>query len=306
MLKTKTRVKISVAGLMLAVSAFLFNSQWNNVSADECTDPTCDTTFQVNVKDTLSVSITAPGPGEWASGDVGEFLRNSLNLTASTNTSGGLSAYMYSKDSTNLVNAIDSSKTIQTLANSVQRSAFVDNRWGYSLDDTNAGSSSSTYSPMKDENSHITLASSVASYNKDIYFGTKANITQASGAYLGVVVFQVVTSADPVDPDDPANPSDDTPNDDVATYDNVNSRTVYTAISSTSTTTTTTTQVSPGDVTSMYPLGETTRTESNISDGSQVATGLAIAASSAAAGGMIFFILAKRREDDEEDEEELQ
>ncbi len=306
MLKTKTKVKISVAGLMLAVSAFLFNSQWNNASAGECTDPTCDTTFQVNVKDTLSVSITAPGPGEWASGDAGEFLRNSLNLTASTNTSGGLSAYMYSKDSTNLVNAIDSSKTIQTLASSVQRSAFVDNRWGYSLDDTSAGSSSSNYSPMGDKDHHITLASSVASCDEDIYFGTKADINQASGAYLGVVVFQVVTSADPgPTPPSPVNPDDDTPGSG-ATYDNNSNRTVYTTISSTSTTTTTTTQVSPGNVTSMYPLGETTRTESNISDGSQVATGLAIAASSAAAGGMVFFILAKRREDDEEDEEELQ
>lgn len=305
MLKTKTKVKISVAGLMLAVSVFLFNSQWNNVSAGECTDPTCDTTFQVNVKDTLSVSITAPGPGEWASGDAGEFLRNQLNLKASTNTSGGLSAYMYSKDSTDLVNAIDSSK-IQTLASSVQRSGFVENRWGYSLDDNSAGSSSSTYSPMKDKDHLITLASSVASYNKDIYFGTKANMAQASGAYLGVVVFQVVTSAAPSPtPPSPVNPDDDTPGGG-ATYDNNSNRTVYTTISSTSTTTTTTTQVSPGNVTSMYPLGETTRTESNISDGSQVATGLAIAASSAAAGGMVFFILAKRREDDEEDEEELQ
>ena len=159
---------------------------------------------------------------------------------------------------------------------------------------------------MKDENSPITLASAVASYNKDIYFGTKANMAQASGAYLGVVVFQVVTSAAPSPtPPSPVNPDDDTPGGG-ATYDNNSNRTVYTTISSTSTTTTTTTQVSPGDVTSMYPLGETTRTESNISDGSQVATGLAIAASSAAAGGMIFFILAKRREDDEEDEEELQ
>ena len=80
MLKTKTKVKISVAGLMLAVSAFLFNFQLGNSFAAECTTPSCDTTFQVNVKDTLSVSITAPGPGEWASGDAGEFLRNLLTL----------------------------------------------------------------------------------------------------------------------------------------------------------------------------------------------------------------------------------
>lgn len=303
MLKTKTKVKISVAGLMLAVSAFLFNFQWDNTSAAECTDPSCDTTFQVNVHESLSVTVTADTT--WSKGDAGNLLRNKVGLSVSTNSS-SFTAYMYSKGTTDLTNAIDGSTKINTLEGNTTGGGFTNNRWGYSLNDSDTPDSSATYQPMS--TSQISILTGTTSGSEQIFFGAKADSTKAAGAYLGTVVFKVVTSGAPVDPVDPAKPSDDKPNDSAATYDNVNSRTVYTTTSSTSTSSTTTTQVTSGDVRGMYQssLGETSRTDSNISDGSGVATGLAIAASTAAAGGMIFFILAKRREDDEEDEEELQ
>ena len=304
---------------MLAVSAFLFNFPWENSSAAQCTTSPCNTTFEVNVVESLSVSITTPST--WASGDADEFLRNKITLDVSTNNANGFAAYMRSKNNTNLTNAVSSSNYITTLGSSIQRSNFTANHWGYSLGtesynsisygESDAGVSGSYYYPM--QTSSIKILDSTAGNSRDVYFGAKANISQASGTYLGTVIFTVISGSvnpDDTTPDDPATPTDDTPDDSQATYDSSNDRTVYTTTSSSgsgsSATTTTTTQVTDGNNTSLYPLGETRRTESNITDGSQVATGLAVAASTAAAGGMIFFILAKRREDDEEDEEELQ
>ena len=317
MLKTKTKVKISVAGLMLAVSAFLFNFPENNALAEPCTTSPCNTTFEVNVVESLSVSITTPT--EWASGDIDEFLRNKITLAVSTNSASGFSAYMRSKTSTNLTNAVSSSIILPTLASSNSKSNFAANHWGYTLGtpsyngitygETADITSNGTYYPMSTSDIKI-LNNGVDNNTRDVYFGAKANSSQASGTYLGTVIFSVTTSTPPAPTPTPppVNPDDDTPNDGDATYDVANDRTVYTTIASSGSTTTTTTQVSSGDTTNMYqdPHVEIRRTEANVSDGSQVATGLAIAASTAAAGGMVFFILAKRREDEEEDEEELQ
>ena len=321
MLKAKTKVILSLTSLMLVISAFLPNVFFHNSFAEECTTSPCDTSFQVNVVESLTVSITTPQ--EWASGDIDTFLRNKISLTVNTNSASGFTAYMYSKDTTNLTNAVSSTSspiTLPTLGNTSTRGEFDTNHWGYSLrtnsyngrtyGETDAGASGSSYYPMTTSN--IQILDNTDGNSRDVYFGAKANMSQASGTYLGTVVFKVVTSTPPAPAPTPVpvNPDDDTPNDNTATYDNNNDRTVYTTVSSngsgSNATTTTTTQITGGDNTSMYPLGETRRTESNISEGSQVATGLAIAASTAAAGGMLFFILAKRREDDEEDEEELQ
>lgn len=324
MLKTKTKVKISLAGLMLAVSAFLFTFPQANSSAEACTTSPCNTTFQVNVKEFLSVEITNDHVTE-ATGDPGEFLRNKIDVTVNTNNSSGFVAFMHSLNNTNLTNAVSSTVTMPTLSGDTSRSSFTANRWGYNLTKTTAGAAASNadtasgnddsiYSPMSTSNIGLIVASAgTTSGDQSIYFGTKADNTQASGTYLGTVVINVISGTSEIpnsDPSDPATPSDDTPNDSAATYDSSANpaRTVYTTSSTTGGVTTTTTQVSAGDNTTLYEsaLGETRRTESNVNDGSGTATGLAIAASTAAAGGMIFFILAKRREDDEEDEEELQ
>ena len=337
------RLRIAaVLGLTLAVSAIAVNNiPKADTSAEECTTSPCNTTFEVNVQESLSVSVSTPD--EWASGDTDEFLRNKIDLDVSTNSSNGFSAYMHSKDTTDLTNANPTASeiaadtngmyTIETLSTSATRGNFTTNKWGFSLSsasydgnnygETDAGNSSSTYYPMSTNNIKIMNGTSTGS--QDVYFGTKADMTKASGSYLGTVVFAVVTSnVAPTPGDDPANPTDDTPSDSStvppttngATYDNNNNRTVYTSISrsgsGSSARTTTTTQVTDGDVTSSYaaPQGEskyvssyTTSTNMNTGSGSELATGLAIASATAATSGMLFFILAKRRDEDEEDEE---
>lgn len=315
---------------MLAVSAFMPSFLSSFSSATECTSSPCNTTFQVNVKESLSVTITNDHTSE-STGNVGDFLRNKIDVEVATNNANGFVAFMHSQSTTNLTNAIDSSAVIPTLASANTRSAFTNNRWGYNLTkttsgspaasaDTPAGNPSSTYSPMTTSNiALIQGTAGTTSGSQSIYFGTQADINKASGTYLGTVVINVITGTSVMpssDPTDPATPQDDTPNDNQATYianagSSGNGRTVYTTTSTNSTTgaTTTTTQVSDGNTTSSYaaPAGETLRTDSNISEnGSTVATGLAVAATVAAASGAFFFILAKRKEDEEEDEAELQ
>ncbi len=323
----------AVLGLTLAVSAIAVNSiPKADINAEECTTSPCNTTFEVNVQESLSVSVSTPDV--WASGDTDEFLRNKIDLDVSTNSSNGFSAYMHSKDSTDLTNAnptaseISADTTgmykIETLSTSATRGNFTTNKWGFSLSsasydghnygETDAGNSSSTYYPMSTSN--IKIMNGTSSGSQDVYFGTKADMTKASGSYLGTVVFAVVTSSvAPTPSDDPATPTDDNPSDSSATYDNNNDRTVYTSVSrsgsGSSARTTTTTQVTDGDVTSSYaaPHGESkytgsyTSTDMNTGSSSGLATGLAIASATAATSGLLFFILAKRRDEDEEDEE---
>ena len=328
MLKTKGKVHVSLAGLILATSVLTPVLQPSHTSAEACTTSPCNTTFQVNIKESLSVTIANDHVSE-STGDTGQFLRNKIDVSVSTNNANGFVAFMHSQGTTNLTNAINNSYTIPTLGSSKTRSSFDDNRWGYNLTktttgsaasgaDTPAGNPNSTYGPMATSN--ITLiqgSAGTTSGNQSIYFGTKTNISQAAGTYLGTVVINVVTGTNTMpsgDPDNPATPSDDTPSiagqtDNGPTYDSANRRTVHTITSTTSNVTTTTTQVSEGDTTSLYadPQGEIMRTDSSISNnGSAVATGLAVAATVAAASGAFFFILAKRKEDEEEDEAELQ
>ena len=311
-----------------------------SVSADNNTYPV---TFQVNVKETLSVSVTTPDT--WASGkptatsDSG-FLRNTVSLSVTSNNADGFTASMYADTSdttkTSLVNTIDDTATLPTMDGSQQRSVFKANHWGYSLDvysendenyiynnkiynETDAGNSDSYYHPLTTRSNPETILTGdgATTGSRQIYFGAKADSKQAAGTYTGSVVISVVTGEvkdgntgnEPTVPDNPATLTDDNP-DTTPTYISQigdNGVTVYTTRSSNSATTpatsTVTTQVTDGDVTSSYPLGVKENVSTSISSGSSIATGLAVTATTAAATGLIFFIIAKRREDDDEEEQ---
>ena len=307
-----------VLGVVSLSYALLFSVSFS-ASADT-------TTFQVNVRETLSVSLTTPNT--WASGtptasSASDFLRNTVSLNVTSNNATGFTASMYA-DSTSLVNTLDSTKTLPTMASSQQKSAFTANYWGYSLDasgtnvynnktynETDAGYDSSYYHPLTTSSSPQTILTGTTTGSRQIYFGAKADSTQAAGTYAGSVVISVVTgtindgsSSSPTVPDDPVTPENDNSDDNDATYvpqDGGNGVTVYTTRSSDSTTSTVTTQVTEGNVTSSYPLGVKENVSTSISNGSSLATGLAATATTAAAAGIVFFIIAKRREDDEEE-----
>lgn len=263
----------------------------NKVSAEEV----ANTTFEVNVVESLSVSLTTPS--EWSSGGIGDFLRNDVNLSVTSNNTNGFTASMYSSDNTtNLTNLTSgNAETLPTLDNSSTRQDFPASHWGYSLGsgnvDTNMnsnvygetaeGSNTSNYYPLvSDSEAPITIltSDSAATGSQDIYFGAKAGATQASGTYQGTVVISVVTGSiteeNPITPTDPALPNTDTvANDNNATYtgssstiggviggsSSGNGTTVYTTTRSNAATDTrtTTTTVSEGDVTDIYkaPLG---------------------------------------------------
>lgn len=316
-----TKTKVIVGLLSVIITTILLSSympQTNTVSA-----VTENTTFQVNVKESLSVSITTPST--WAVGDVDTFLRNKITVNVSTNNADGFVASMTTKTSDTALNHVNNKGTIPTLASNTARSAFPVNRWGYSLNDTDAGDGTSTYGALVGVNgTPIVLISNSQSHtinSKDVFFGAKANSSTASGTYSSTVVISVVTGAAPDNPPvNPTNPAEPDDTEGEAHYNpsptgGSNGTTTYTYTrtsgSGASETTTTTTQVSDGDNRSAYvgytpPQGVTNRstTTENISGGSSLATGLGVTSAVAATSGTIFFILAKRKKDDDDEEED--
>lgn len=304
-------------GIVLSVIAAIAGSilMKNSVNAATCTEPNAsceaaDTNFQINVGEFIAISLDSPE--NWATGEINTLLRNKVVLNVETNYPGGFQAYMASKDDTNLVNQTKELSYIETLSAATTAGAFPTNRWGYSLDDTDAGTDEASYRAMR--TSAISLISKAQSENttsRDVYFGAKAGMNQDSGTYANTVVFTVVSGVvDDIETpdDDPVVPRDtETTNPSVA-YDSSNDRTVYTSTSTQAGTgtgsvsgskNTTTTHISKGDTTSSYapPHGVST---SSVGEGTPLATGLAITAGIAAMTGIGFFIAAKRGDNDDE------
>ena len=316
---TKTKVIVGSVGLLIATTMLSsYAVQTNVVSAVNRT-----TTFQVNVKETLDVSITTPA--EWASGDVDTFLRNKINVSVNTNNEFGFVASMTTKTTDTSLKHSQGKGTIPTLNSNYNRNSFPANYWGYSLNDTESGDGYSVYSALVGvEDTPITIISNAQSRtinSKDVYFGAKANSGKASGTYYGTVVISVVTGAAPDDPAvTPPTPSYPGNTEEEPIYNpsptgGSNGTTTYTYTrtsgSGANGTVTTTTQVSDGDNTSAYvgytpPQGVTNRitTTEEINGSSSLATGLAIASGFAATSGTLFFILAKRKKDEDDDDEE--
>lgn len=290
-LKTNTIGMLSLS-IILALLACVFGDNSSAVKV----------TLQADITEVLSVSLTTPDT--WASGDVSsggsDLLRNKVNLSVTSNNPTGFVAFMASKTTTNLVNTAKAASYIETLTSSYTAENFPVNRWGYSIDDTDAGDSNANYSALQTSQIAIVNPTTPTTVNQDIFFGAKAGANKDSGTYSNTVVFTVISGYVPDSPIpvDPVNPSDDTADDGAATYDG--NYTIYTTTSSDGNTNTTNTKITPGD-TRTNPQGVNT----NINN-SNLATGLAVAATVAAASGTFFFILAKRKkDDDEEDEEEI-
>lgn len=305
MLKTKTKVRVCFVGILSIAAGIHAGSIVATQAADS------ETTFQVNVVESLSVSITTPRGG--ASGSMGTFLRNTVNLSVTSNNANGFTASMYATN-TNLTNSsVGNSETIPTMTTTSTRGNFGTgqiNHWGFSLDDTASGSTSSTYSPIQTSSNPTKLLSTtgVGSGSTAVYFGTQTNAAQAAGTYTGSVIIAVVSGTidddNPVVPDNPVTP-DDT-DDGKATYDSNKNSTVYSKTETTDDTTKTTTEVSEGDTTDAYnnPKGVVEHTTASIAAGTSLATGLAVASAVAATSSIFFFILARRQKDDDEEDEE--
>lgn len=308
MLRSSSKIKIFGALVSLFVAP---------VCGASATQVTENTQFRVNVNDTLSVSITAPD--NWATGDINQFLRNRILVSATTNNAAGLTASLSTKTVNNsLVNTRKSTFTIPSLASNVTEtvSGFPVNRWGFSTDDDVAAPrANAEYEevPTSDAPYPIleTFAPGTASQN--VYFGAKADATKASGTYRSTIVISVVTGViddeDPTDPGynpiPPVNPgTDETPDDGEPTYNPSTNYTTYTTTTENNDdTTTTTTEVSKGDNRAQYANPQGVRTTTTVEEGSPLGIALATTAAVAGTTGFIFFIIAKRRKDDDEEEE---
>lgn len=336
----KKTLTVFAAALLTVAGAISFNTV---PMAEESSAVEANTSFQVNVQDTLSVSVTSPVSG--ATGNVGEFLRNTVDLEVSSNVSGGFTASMYSaNNTTDLVHKnLGDTYKIETISASTQKSSFPAGGWGYSLGaasydgktygETSEGNNNSYYYPLTTSTSTpikiLSAASGTKSGSQNIYFGAKAANTTASGTYSGTVVISVVTGTvdaeNPITPTNPATPGTDTNATDTnATYTGVgtttgvgtssspaNGTTVYTRRTTTPAdeTTTTTTEISAGNNTGSYANPQGVMANSNqgtLSSESPVPIALAATAAASAATGLIFFLLAKKRDEDDDEEQQQQ
>lgn len=340
-IKNKKYAYFSVAAMLAGTLAFLFPPRIGASNAAEYTGDgtnpaTGEWTWQVNVQEVLNVTVTVTDPGEegWAEGDVDTFLRNKVHVKVTSNNAKGFTAGMTTKEThTNLTNAA-ASTTLPTLTGSAKCTgtadancaAFVANHWGYSLDDTDDGKAG-TYNPLVGSAAApiTVLSSKDGSPEKDIFFGAKADKTQASGTYAGTVVFTVTSGTNGEDlpgsgsGDQPLpGPSADDPafSPTISEAPSSNSAPTYTYTTNNRTYRSTATSVAtvaddqqPRKTSNEFvsPLGVNrtdNQTITNIQHGSIITTVLMVVALVTAAIGIFFFILARRR--DREEEEDIQ
>ena len=300
--------------------AYAIPSACNTVNGT--TTCTNSTTFNVNVSEVLTVSITEPQT--WASGASDSFLKNKVSINVVSNNPAGITASMTTSNADpSLVNTADNLKKISTIstAGGVALANATGNSWGYSVVNANAAEPTTYYGMVGLGTANPieivkTTAASSSAIVKDIYFGAKSDGTSASGTYESGVLISVVTGVvdtgeptpvNPVTPVNPITPSDDTtPNDNTGTdVQAPKGNTQYGAVVATTTTTdniedtiTTTTE------SYAKPAGVTNTTAAVLDAGTPLATGLAATAVASATAGIIFFIVAKRRRDEDEEEDE--
>lgn len=300
MLKTKTKVTICLAGVISFVSAILSCLFLPNISAAECTSSPCDTTFEIDVKEILTVSITSPTV--YAEGGVNKLLTEQVGVSVTSNNASGFVAGIRASNSE--ATLVDNhGGTLANLSSATSASSFPAGKWGYSLD-------TSTYNPVPAYNVTPTVFLSnntAGTKSTNINFAAKAGYGNQSGLYTGTVNISVVSGSNSPDPG-PTPVTPDTPPA-TPTYHSSQGVTTYTTISNNSSagTTTTTTEISSGNNTAKYtpPQGETQTTDAQSKNKSSLPVILAVTSAVSAAAGLGFFIIAKRREEEDEEDEEV-
>lgn len=307
MLKTKTRVTICLTGVISFVSAALSYLFISGVSAENVTESR-NTTFNVDVKEILSVSITTPeSPTE---GDVDELLTQQISVSVtSNNASGFVAGIRASNADATLVGS--NGGTLTNLESSSSVTSFPAGKWGYSLDTT-------TYNSLPDYNKTpdtLFYRSSAGTASTTVNFAAKTGYNNPAGTYTGAVNIAVVsgrTSFDTTDPVvDPVGPEPTDPSEATGTnpyYYTGKSVTTYTTRTQSSGTETIATEISNGDNRARYtaPQGESQKTTGtdNLQNGMSLPVILAVTSAVSAAAGLGFFIVAKRREEEDEEDEE--
>ena len=184
-----------------------------NITRDEEEDLTRQLSgnggFDFGVEVDLKLAVSLSNRLITDSGTNGTFLRDSTTLGVSTNSNRGFDATLTTDKNSTDVNATDlkhnyKDNLIHTLDQSVTRANFPEDKWGYSIDDTDEGDAESTYNPMvaMDSVSPIMVLTSdrPATESQDIYFATKMSALQPTGVYSNSIVFRVVAKVTPETP----------------------------------------------------------------------------------------------------------
>jgi len=310
--------KTKIVRILAYVSIFVFSLvfQFNVAKAD-------DTTFQVNIQEVLTVSLTPPA--NWATGDVDTFLRNLVVLDVTSNNNAGFTASMTSSSTTaagaalthELVDLTNDHLDILS-SDWTRNNTSTTNFWGWSINDDSQTGTYHRFALKDSATPDVLMTSATAgSASKNIYFGAKADSTISSGTYTGTVIISVVTGTitdenddpndNPVTPTNPSTPTDDPTSNTggTASYSNSTGTTVYTNnyVDSNSGSHVSYSEISSGDNTTVYDSYVDPRGVTTVNEGTPLAAGLAATSVVAATTGIFLLIAAKRRKDEEEEEE---
>ena len=304
--KTKRILTLWVTLLLCAAPLLAFN-------VAKATTPDDEGNFSINILGSISIDIDAP-----SSSDTfyqGRLIANKVGVSVSSNLSGYTVTLGMAGEERNLVNSFITDFNIPAL-NSANVAVLDDmdciekGCWGYNVVSTGADAPTS-YSKISEVgtagNTIVTTTEPGVTTKRDIYFGAMPGVSTPAGTYSNTVIINAVSN---VAPDVPSDGGDDGGNNTGGS--NTDTQIAYSTPVSTSKAITIDTGTG-GDTTntgvpsgsnnsrSSYsaPLGETVST---ISEGTPMATGLAITAAIAAISGILFFILAKRRRDDEDED----
>lgn len=130
----------------------------------------------------------------------GVFESKPITATVDTNANGGYELYLSSIDESTDMTSTNSDVIASDFTGSVTSSSMPNNKWGYSLDDTD-------FSKIPALSNQVVVRSvnhfpATSERSTPVYFGTKISSTLTSGRYSKEVVFSVVTHDEPLTAND--------------------------------------------------------------------------------------------------------
>ena len=124
----------------------------------------------------------------------GVFESKPITATVDTNASGGYELYLSSIDESTDMTSTNTDVIASDFSGTVTSSTMANNKWGYSLDDTDFSKIPALSNQATIRN--INHFPTTAERSTAVYFGTKISSTLTSGRYSKTVLFSVVAHPD--------------------------------------------------------------------------------------------------------------
>ena len=189
MVKMKNALKIVACGIMTVLGAVVVN-----VPAALAEDLTTN----VIIKPSLKITLSAAALEQNLDPSIAPFGEKNLTVTTATNNLNGYKLYL-NADTTDLVNTVNNTKTIATLAGTVTDATatnFPENRWGYRISAGDTGDSGITsttdYYPFVSGKVISRSNTATNGISSTLDFASKVDYTTTAGQYSIALNFKAL------------------------------------------------------------------------------------------------------------------